>query len=60
MSKRKRNPDKDEIAARKAVRKFKQADGHKAYLEKKAWDFGKVGTEQVLDTSRLMDRRKKK
>jgi hypothetical protein len=48
--------DKKEVEAREVRRKAGTKDGHKAYRDPKAWDFGRVGTEQVVDTSRLMER----
>jgi hypothetical protein len=36
------------------------AEDRNAYPKvKKAWDFNRVGTKQVLDTTRTMDRKKK-
>lgn len=58
MAKKQETLDKTEIDQRRAVRKFKKTDGHKAYRDRKAWDYGRVGTEQVLDMSRLQDRKR--
>lgn len=53
--------DRQEIADRKARQDFKKQEARNAYPKvKKAWDFGRLGTKQVLDTTRQMERKKKK
>jgi hypothetical protein len=57
MPKRKTTTDKEEIDARKAVQKFKIDEARNAYPKvAKAFDFNRLGTEQVLDTTRTGDR----
>jgi hypothetical protein len=57
---RKKTAEQKELDQRKAVQKFKIAEARNAYPKvKKAFDFNRLGTEQVLDTTRTMDRKKK-
>jgi len=59
MNKRKDTQDKEDLAQRKAVRDFKRVEGRHAYRDKKAWDFNRLGKEEVIDTTRTMERKKK-
>jgi len=53
------NSEKKEVIGREVKRKEKIAQARQAYRLRKVWDFNRLGKEEVIDTSRLMDRKPK-